>query len=313
MERIKKIFISGYALAVLASIGFSFKAILVKLGYGLGVDATTLMGMRIFIAMPVIIGSLILIEGKNAFKISAKELALFALMGVGGLGCAMLFSFYSLELIDASLSTLVVFTYPAMTVMLLMAFTGKRATGTQLLSLCVSFIGIMLVVRVDKADFFTLNAKGVLLSLAAAFCFAAYNAVSEKVLTGVSPVRLSSYCMMFLGGFYAAAFGTGPYPTDLKIWTIAAVLAIFTGFLPFLLFLYSIRSIGAGRTVIVNSIGPALTVLWGYLLLGERLDTVQALGMVMVVAAVMALKLKNPLKLLTGSGAEFSREVTGDE
>ncbi len=43
----------GVALAVLAAFGFSFKAILVKLAYPYGVDAVTLLALRMAFALPV--------------------------------------------------------------------------------------------------------------------------------------------------------------------------------------------------------------------------------------------------------------------
>ncbi|MDP2809188.1 MAG: hypothetical protein Q8O34_03480 [Rhodocyclaceae bacterium] len=44
---------SGVALAVVAAFGFSFKAILVKLAYPYGVDAVTLLALRMAFALPV--------------------------------------------------------------------------------------------------------------------------------------------------------------------------------------------------------------------------------------------------------------------
>ena len=44
---------AGIALAILAAFGFSFKAILVKLAYPYGVDAITLLALRMAFALPV--------------------------------------------------------------------------------------------------------------------------------------------------------------------------------------------------------------------------------------------------------------------
>ena len=43
---------AGVALAVVAAFGFSFKAILVKLAYPYGVDAVTLLFLRMAFALP---------------------------------------------------------------------------------------------------------------------------------------------------------------------------------------------------------------------------------------------------------------------
>ncbi len=288
---------------MLAALGFSFKSILVKFAFGYGVDAMTLMLMRVMISLPVILITLLFMEGRDAIKVSGKEIVLLAFMGIVGLGCAMLFSFYSLELIDASLSTLVVYTYPALTVMMLLVLFGEKAGASKFISLSLTSIGLFMVVRADHSDFLALNIKGVLSALIAALCFALYNVLSEKVLKRLSPIRVTSYCMAFLAGFYALVFNGGPYPTAFPVWGIAGLLAIFAGFLPFILFLYGIKRIGAGRTAIIGSIGPVFTVLWAYMLLGEHLDMVQLSGMMVVILGVMATRVTDPVRFITGIGA----------
>ncbi len=292
---------SGYFFVIIAALGFSFKSILAKFAYGYEVDAMTLMLMRVMISVPVILITLFWMEGRGAFKVTAKEVLLLAFMGIVGLGFAMLFSFYSLELIDASLSTLVVYTYPALTVVMLMTFFGEKAGAAKFISLAITSVGLIMVVRADRFDFFTLNIMGVVFAFIAALCFALYNVLSEKVLKGLSPIRVTSYCMVFLAGFFGLLFQSGPYPRTLTVWGIAGLLAIFSGFLPFILFLYGIKRLGAARTSIIGSIGPVFTVLWAYMLLGERLDTVQISGMATVILGVMALKVSNPVRLIAGT------------
>ncbi|MCP3678714.1 MAG: DMT family transporter [Deltaproteobacteria bacterium] len=290
----KRLATSGYFLVMMAALGFSFKSILVKAAYGYGVEPMTLMLMRIFIALPLYIVTLLIVEGRSAFTVSARELLLFAFMGITGIGCAMLFSFYSLELIDASLATLVVYTYPAMTVVLLIIFFGERATAAKFVSLSVTFLGLIMVVRVDRVDYLNLNGKGILFGLVAAFAFALYNAMSERAVKSVSPVRLISYCMFFFVAFFGILFGNRAYPDAPEVWGLAAILGLFTGFIPFLCLLYGIKRIGAGKAVIIGSLGPLFTVLWAFLLLGERLDTIQIGGMVVAITGVMALRLGKP-------------------
>ena len=138
----KRIVLSGYFLVIMSAVGFSFKSVLVKVAYGYGVDPMTLMLMRMFIALPFFLVTLFLMEGRNAFQIRVKELSLFAFMGIIGIGCAMLFSLYSIERIDASLATLVAYTYPAMTMLMMLIFMGEKATLAKTASLVVTLLGL---------------------------------------------------------------------------------------------------------------------------------------------------------------------------
>ena len=301
----KKIAASGYFLILLATLGFSFKAVLVKIAYGYGVDAMTLMLMRIFISMPFFLLTLYIMEGKRALQVTPSDMALFAFMGIVGIGCAMFFSFYSIEFLGASLSTLVVYTYPAITLLMLIIFLKEKATGEKLFSALMTFLGLVMVVRVDKVDLLAVNGKGIFFGLIAAFSFALYNVLSERVLKSFSPVKVITYCMIFLVGFFGTFFGNRTYPMGPEEWFIASILGIFCGYLPFLFYNYGVKRIGAGKSVIVSSLGPVFTVLLAFIFLDERMDIVQIAGMTMIVFGIMALKVQNPIKIVQGAGEEL--------
>lgn len=289
----KRLLASGYFLVILSAIGFSIKSVLVKIAYGYGTDATTLVVLRVFIAMPLFLIVFFFVEGKNAFQVSIKELLIFLIMGLIGIGCPMLFSFYSIKFIDVSLSTLVIFTYPAMTLVMLIIFFRERFTVSKMISIIATFLGLILVVRIDNINFMAVNGKGIILGLLAAFCFSIYNILGEKVLKNLSPVKVITYCMSFLFGFLAFFFSSKLYPNTHEIWVISLLLGIFSTFLPFIFYIYGIKKIGAGKTVIISSLGPVFTVIWAYIILGERLTHTQIFGMAIIIFGVVNVKYNN--------------------
>ncbi|MBE9503870.1 MAG: DMT family transporter [Proteobacteria bacterium] len=308
-KKMKKFISSGYFLIIFSAMALSFKSILVKFAFALGVEPMTLMLMRLFIALPFFILALAFMEGRVAFKLRAREAGSFALMGIAGMGCAMMFSFYSLERIDASLSNLLVFTYPAMTIVLLAIFSGERLSMSKLFSLLVTFIGLSLVVRIDEAKTMTVYGSGALLALLSALCYALYNVVGEKVMKGISPVRVSSYSSVFLVGFFGLSFGNRAYPESAELWGIAAALGILTGVIPFLCYMYGVKKIGASKAVIISSLGPVFTVLWASLFLGEMLDAIQIAGMCLIILGVMTIKVRSPLRFVKGTAGEIGTQL----
>ena len=58
---------NGMALAVLAAFGFSFKAILVKLAYPYGVEAITLLALRMAFALPAFVWVGFSVKGSRIF------------------------------------------------------------------------------------------------------------------------------------------------------------------------------------------------------------------------------------------------------
>ncbi len=305
----KKIATSGYFLIVISALGFSFKSILVKTAYQFGVDATTLMLMRMYISLPFFAATLFILEGRQGFHITGREAVKYSFLGIVGIGCAMLFSFLSLEKLEASLATLVVFTYPAMTMLMLHAFSGEKLTLSRLAAMVITFAGLIFLIRLDHVDFFAIKGKGIMFALLSAFCFAIYNALSQRALKHESPVRLTTNAAVFLVVFFGFSLGYRSYPDNYETWAIASLLGVFTGFIPFLAYMYGIKKIGAGRAVIISSLGPVFAVIWAYIFLEERLSSVQIIGMILILSGIITLKLRSPIMLVRGTGEEIKKSL----
>jgi len=50
-----------------------------------------------------------------------------------------------------------------------------------------------------------------------------------------------------------------------------------------------IKRIGASRAAIVSSIGPVSTAILAYIFLGEQMDFLQVIGMILVMAGVLVI------------------------
>jgi drug/metabolite transporter (DMT)-like permease len=63
-------------------------------------------------------------------------------------------------------------------------------------------------------------------------------------------------------------------------------MAVFSTVLPIWLFSEAIRRLGAGPTAVIGSLGPVITMLLAWQLLGESLGVLQVLGAALVVYGV---------------------------
>lgn len=288
----KKLLLSGYIFALLASLGFSVKSVLVKLAYTFGTDAETLMLMRVFLSLPFFITALYLIEGRDGFKINRKDAPYFAFMGIIGIGLPILFAFYSIELIDASISALVVYAYPAMTIILLSIFMGESITKRKVISIVITFFGLALVLKIWTTGSGDINSTGVIYGLLAALFYSFYNLLGQNKIKSIAPIKVVTFCMIFVALFFGLVIGLREYPSDVEIWLLALALAFLSTFIPFVCYGYSIKYLGAGKTAMLSSMGPVFTVIWAYFILGETLDSIQILGMAFIVTGIGALKTK---------------------
>ncbi|MEN9477822.1 MAG: hypothetical protein RLZZ300_1963, partial [Pseudomonadota bacterium] len=117
----------GLLLALLAAFGFSLKAIFIKLAYPYGVDAITLLALRMGFALPVFLW-VGLAEHKAGAALSRQDWGKLFLLGCLGYYGASILDFWGLEYISAGLERLILFTYPTLTILIGVLFQGKAFT-----------------------------------------------------------------------------------------------------------------------------------------------------------------------------------------
>src|SRR5512141_517666 len=135
----------GVVFALLAAVGFSAKAILVKLAYLDHVDAITLLALRMVFSVPFFIGVAIWSRRQHAEPLSTHDRLLILGLGLIGYYLSSFLDFLGLQYISAGLERLILFLYPTMTV-ILSALIYKRAIGRKvMLAMALSYAGIALV------------------------------------------------------------------------------------------------------------------------------------------------------------------------
>jgi len=72
-------------------------------------------------------------------------------------------------------------------------------------------------------------------------------------------------------------------------------MAVFSTVLPIWLVSEAIRRLGASATAMIGSLGPPITMLMAWLLLGEKLGLVQLLGAALVIAGVRLVAAEEPV------------------
>ncbi|MDH5245170.1 MAG: DMT family transporter, partial [Betaproteobacteria bacterium] len=137
----------GPACAVLGVLGFSFKAILIKLAYAWHpIDAVTLLALRMLFSAPFFI-AMAWWSGRlpTARKITRRDWRALVWLGFIGYYLASLLDFMGLAYITAALERLVLFLYPTLVVVLSAVLRGRPITRRAVLALTLSYAGIAFV------------------------------------------------------------------------------------------------------------------------------------------------------------------------
>jgi drug/metabolite transporter (DMT)-like permease len=285
----------GVLFAVLGVLGFSFKAILIKLAYRWDpIDPVALMTLRMAYSAPFFL--LMAWWGGRApgiARMSARDAWMLVGLGFIGYYVSSLLDFIGLQYVTASLERLVLFLYPTIVVVLSALFLRQPITRRAVAALVLSYAGIALAVFHDiriTGDPQAI-ALGSVLVFASAVGYAIYLVGATGVIGRLGPSRFIAWAMLAATAFIALHFVlTRPLralaaPQSIQL--LALAMAFFCTVLPTWMIAESIRRIGASTSSLVGSLGPMFTIGFGALLLDEPINLLQMIGVVLVLAGVM--------------------------
>ena len=285
----------GPLLAVLGVLGFSFKAILIKLAYAWApVDPVSLMTLRMLYSAPFFV-TMAWWAGRApaARRIEPRDWRLLLALGFIGYYLSSLLDFLGLQYVTASLERLVLFLYPTIVVVLSALFLGQPITRRTAIALVLSYAGIALAVWHDvhvSGDPASI-ALGSALVFGSALGYAAYLVAAGGIIARLGSSRFIAWAMLASTAFIVTQFvATRPASAlrlPIEIHALALAMAVFCTVLPTWMIAESIRRIGASTASLIGSLGPLFTIGFGALLLGEPVNMLQLIGVALVLAGVV--------------------------
>ncbi len=245
--------------------------------------------VRFLLAGLVLLAILRLREG--SVRLPREVIVPLAILGGLGFGVYQVLWATGLTVTTAGTSALIVATTPIWTVLVAIAIRTEAPHPARFVGAAVGFAGVALVVAARGLDV-SGTSPGDLLTLAAAVCWGSYLALSAPLLATQSPLRLTTWAILFgtavmaiPGGVQLAAAGSE--------WVTPAALAalaysgIVAGGLANVLIFRAIALVGASRVANLQLLVPALTVLLAAAVLGEPILVGQVVGGIVIVAGIL--------------------------
>ena len=195
--------------------------------------------------------------------------------------------FKAIERIDVPTAILSYFTYPLLTG-LAAAFAGLEPLRRKgVLCAIVAFCGLALLIEAHPAGFAVV---GVAYAIGAAACRTAVLLVTRAYLVGADP-RLTTWYSMLSSTliFLVASVAQQAWnlPHSGLAWTYLVTLSLATTAAILFVFLSTVR-IGAFRTAVIMHLEPLTATIVSALALGQVLTPVQALGVIVMLAGLIA-------------------------
>lgn len=307
---------SGTLLCALSAAAFGTMAIFGKLAYDAGVTVGTLLAVRFTVAAGLLWLALLATGGTRALRaLGRRDVAAALALGAVGYAAQAGAYFTALERIDASLLSLLLYTFPAMVAAAAIALGRERVDGRRVAALALVSAGLVLVLAGTGTGTGRVDPLGAALGLTAAVLYSAYILIGEPVAIRVAPRVLATLVCsgaavtLTLGAVLGGQLRLGALPA--AAWGWLALLATVSTVLAIALFFAGLRRVGPTTAAIVSCLEPVVTVALAFLAFGETLGALQLAGGALVLGAVLVLHAPLLLSRPARGGVEAARSGTG--
>ncbi len=285
---------TGVALTALSAAFFGSLAIYGKVADRMGIPLVELLAIRF--ALAAVLLWVLAAARRERLAWSRRSLGPVA-MGLLYVGQAATY-FTSLKTVPAAVTSILLYVYPAIVMLLAALLLGERLGRVRVAALAVAAAGVFAVVDPLSAHG-SIDRTGVLLGLATAVIYATYILVGRALLTEVPAVvasaGIATTAAIALG---AAGMASGQFrPLTPGGFALAGSMAVVATAIPATLFLAGLARIGATRAAIISTLEPVTTVVLAAVLLGETLDGIRLAGGAAVLVAAVIVARNVPAEL----------------
>lgn len=293
-ERRAPLPLTGYALGAAGAILFSAKGIIIKLAYGEGIDAETLLALRMLLSLPfyLVIGGFALRGMRERGEaLPSRSLVLkAAAIGVLGYWFSSYLDFLGLIYISASFERLILFTYPLFVVLFGALFFRQPIRRRALFAFVASYAGLAVIFLQNFSAIGQDATRGTAFVLVAAMSFATYQLAARNVIGQVGSKLFTCIAMGAAAGATLIQFALlRPFSALLvspHMFMLAIAIAIGATVLPSFLMNAALQRISAQANSTIGTISPVATMVLAVLILGETVTPLELGGAILVMVSV---------------------------
>ena len=267
--------------------------------YDEGVNTSSVLFYRFSMAV-VMLGVMLVVERKS-FRVKPAELKVLASLGL--LFAVSSITYYqSFRFMDAGIASTILFVYPVMVAVIMATFFREQVTLSTVTAIMMALSGIALLYNGDAG--LSLSTMGVLLVMLSALSYAVYIVIVNQSSIRMSSLKLTFYVLLICMLSLLAYSFTSPdlrlmLPPSPRAWFFACWLGLVPTILSLVLMTISVHEVGATPTAIMGALEPLTAVAIGVLVFGELLTFRLAIGIVLILAAVLMIVLGKNFHLRT--------------
>lgn len=287
--------LKGIVLTMLSSITFGFAFTLGPMTYGAGgSNPVTLTFLRNFLSLPFLL--LIVLFLKVDLRVTKNQLKNLAILGFIGNSITTLMLNIAFAHIDVGIVTPIHFTYPIFVTLGCVLFFHEKLSKQKIIALVIAMsgIGCFFIESLNSASFNSSTLIGLILAVASGAFYAFYIIFMDKSgLKSESPFKITFYVAtassigMFFYGISTNQLVLSSLTT--KSWIISAVFAFLCTVVALSLLQVGIKHIGASEAAVISTFEPITSVIFGILLLNEKITPIKIIACILIFSGVLIL------------------------
>jgi drug/metabolite transporter (DMT)-like permease len=247
----------------------------------------TFSGLRVLVGALVLGGILALRREKMPTERGLW--ARFAVMGVVNALLPFGLIGWGAQFLPSGLAAILAAAMPLFTIILAVLWNGETLTWKSVVGLFIGFGGVLVLTVPQLRGGVQFSLWGELAVIGGTLSYAVGAVYARRNLRGVSPV-LASFGQVSMGTLFFIPFALAEQPWGLRpsAAAIAALLCLGvlgTG-LAYILYYRLIHYSGATAASLVTYITPPFSIVWGAIILGERLGWLAFLSLAMILAGL---------------------------
>jgi DME family drug/metabolite transporter len=258
------------------------------------IDPLILSQSRATFSFIVLLFALALLRGWKRLRLPLADFRRMFVLGILGVAASNYLYYLAIQRTNVATAIILQYTAPILVLLYTVARGLQKPTMQRVGAVALAVTGIALVIGIFGSGGFRLDAIGVFAALGAAFSFAFYNVGGHSILARNDRWTVLLYVILSASLFWmvvnppwkiaAAHYSAGQW-LFLLVFSLISVLA------PFALYFAGLQHLEPTRAIVVSCLEPVFSIVIAALTLGEVMKPLQAVGIALVLVAIVVVQL----------------------
>lgn len=284
----------SYAFVAAAAILWGIIGFFVNRLYEFGITPIQVVSIRAIVASAALV-SYLLISNKKLLLIKPGDIKYFIGTGILSFAFFNWCLFIAYRYTSISVATILLYTAPAIVMVLSAILFKEKLTKIKILSLLLTFAGCLLVTGFSQDSSQKLSVLGILAGLGAGLGYALYSIFGKYALEKYDPMTIPVYTFLVAGaGLIPLTDYSGLINSFSNIHVVlyAVGIGLLSTALPFILYTKGLSRLEPSKASLIATLEPVVASIIGFTIFNETVTFSKIIGILLVIAALMIIREK---------------------